>query len=178
MGHSQGGLIAFQWWLYNKPPSNLLRALSLDSPINGACSQLVLFPGPCLTPPTYPPYQTDRLKTDDPRYLGVDAARGESFRFVGTFGDSPAGGYQSGVFTLEHQLLFDYSTYSASQIESACANPYNEAGCPVPVPPDHLSECPVNLPGQPSWETAAAHYVEKFCPGDVAYFDNTFGLNY
>jgi hypothetical protein len=110
--------------------------------------------------------------------LDLDANNGESFRFIGTYGDSPAGGYQSGVATLEHQLLFDYRQYPVAQVESLCANPLNETGCPAPSPPNHISECPVNLANSPRWENDAAHFIEKFCPGDVAYFNRTLGLSY
>jgi len=184
MGHSQGGLIASTWWAcanassvpdycnggkFQTTVNNSVGAVfSLDSPINGACLQLII----CTGPPSYPTY-TDRT-TFDPQLLGIDASDHDLFHFIGTWGDSPAGGYQSGTETIEHQLLFDYSHYSHTTIDSLCANPNNESGCPLSTPPDHLSECPVNNP--PTWATA--HYVEKFCPGDVDYFNSVLGLYY
>ena len=131
---------------------------------------------PCAGPPTYPRYAWRTIL--DPLFLALDSDRGESFRFIGTYGDSPLEGYQTGAKTLEHQLLFNYRQYSPSQIESLCANPMNEAGCPAPAPPNHISECPVRLASSPDWQNKAAHFVEKFCPGDVAYFNATLGLSY
>ncbi len=173
MGHSQGGLIAFTWWNKYPLPRLFDAGFSLDSPINGACLKVVFA---CLGPPTYPKY-SDRQK-NDPQWLAADAAQGDSFQFIGTYGDSPAGGYQSGAETLQHQLLFDYNTYSSDQINQLCANPFSENSCPAPAPPDHISECPVGYPGEPSWESSIDHFVEKFCPGDVTYVNNVLGLSY
>ncbi len=61
-GHSQGGLIAFRWWLkwwlkwgvnYRRGygHTGVYRLFSLDSPINGVCASAV-----CLGPPGYPSY--------------------------------------------------------------------------------------------------------------------------
>jgi hypothetical protein len=198
MGHSQGGLVAFEWWACSQVhggdcrnvkstlPSSFVHAFSLDSPINGACGAHIPVVGPCLGPPSYPPYELRVVF--DPAYLLLDASQGEQFRFIGTYGDSPLGGYQSGSETLEHQMLFNYcsggffsscppSSYSTSQIESLCADPNNEAGCPAGAP-DHISDCPVNLSTSPAWENAAAHYVEKFCPGNINYFNKALGLAY
>jgi hypothetical protein len=190
MGHSQGGLIAYEWWLCAQTDSSLKdvrnkvchglttslpatfrSAFSLDSPINGACKETPIISFGCGGPPSYPPYgQRDSY---DPAVIAVDVAQGNPFRFIGSYGDSPAGGYQSGAKTLEHQLLFDYNTYSESQIESLCADPNHEAGCPV-ARPDHLSECPVDQ--TLSWETA--HYVEKYCPKDVSFVNGVLFLPY
>jgi hypothetical protein len=195
MGHNQGGLIAFQWWQKNrtKLPPKFLAAFSLDSPINGVCiPPLAGLLGPaCLGLPSYPDYLKEiSTKSDDPSYLQQDSSSGEQFHFIGTYGDPvniPVLGnaYGSGGETLEHQLLFDYNTYSSSQVESKCgnfalANPVDESGCPAPAPPDHISQCPVSLPLSltPDWEQAAAHYVVKFCPGNVNYFNHTLGLSY
>ena len=190
MGHSQGGLIAYEWWmcaqssqsldkvrnkvchgLHTSLSANLLRAYSLDSPINGACKETPVISFGCGGPPSYPPY--GQRDTYDPPVISVDMAQGNPFRFIGSYGDSPADGYQSGAKTLEHQLLFDYNTYSASRIETLCADPNHESGCPI-APPDHLSECPVDQ--TLSWQTA--HYVEKYCPGDVSFFNQGLFLPY
>jgi hypothetical protein len=213
MGHSQGGLIAFEWWLcsqtrgneckstHTQLPPNFLLGMSLDSPINGACGGLSFF---CVGPPSYPPYGDRDHRDRDHTYLSLDASVNgliDPFRFIGTFGDSPIGGYQSGSQTLEHQLLFDYQSHPETSVESLCSNSLDESGCPAPEPPDHISDCPVandpdndgddnvnegdssvSVPfddGPPlmaSWETA--HYVEKYCPGNVAYFNASVGLSY
>jgi hypothetical protein len=185
MGHSQGGLIAFTWWLcsqiiggychnlHTHLPQNFLQGFSLDSPINGACAL-----GACVGPPSYPPYQFRQAY--DPLYLRVEARASNSFRFAGTYGDSPAGGYQSNAETLQHQMLFPYShTMTSDAVNDLCSNPFDESRCPAPAPPDHISTCPVKLGLVsliPDWATA--HYVVKYCPDDVAYFNNTLGLNY
>lgn len=190
MGHSQGGLIAYEWWMCSQGsslpegirnkvcqgletslPPKFWRGFSLDSPINGACAETPIISFGCGGPPSYPPYE--QRASFDPIVLSVDDSQGDPFRFIGSYGDSPAGGYQSGAKTLEHQLLYDYNTYSDSQTESRCGEPSAESGCPIGKP-DHLSECPVDqtLP----WETA--HYVEKFCPGDVKFFDDSLHLSY
>lgn len=172
MGHSQGGLIAYEWWLCSHDrsalkalnsvckglqtslPANFIRGFSLDSPINGACVQTPVISFGCGGPPSYPPFdQRDKI---DPRVLALDQADGELFQFIGSLGDSPASGYGSGAETLEHQLLYDYNSSPAKTVS----------------PPDHVSECPVEK--TLSWETA--HYVEKYCPGDVKYFNSALNL--
>jgi len=188
MGHSQGGLIAFEWWACSHGglpqsaakdcggtrttlPPNFVAGFSLDSPINGACGQ-ALGHGPCIGPPTYPDYGERAAR--DAAYVSLDSRGGRSFYFIGTYGDSPIGGYQSGAKTLAHQLLF---TEPESAIDSACGNPLKESACPA-APLDHISDCPVDsVPNLPAWEKSAAHYVEKFCPGNVNYFNTVLGLS-
>jgi hypothetical protein len=175
VGHSQGGLIAFSWWRTYSIPRSFDQGFSLDSPINGINPCI---PGVCVTLPSYPKYQ-DRQK-NDPGWLAADTGPDTAFHFIGTYGDplgiGPIKFYGTGAETLEHQMLFDYNTYSASQIESACAKPLDESGCPAPSPPDHISECPILF--FPDWEQDAGHFVEKFCPGDVTFVDNVLGLPY
>jgi hypothetical protein len=116
-------------------------------------------------------------------------------------------GYNVGSMTLEHEMLFDYNAFRAGTIESRCSNALQEGSCPIPGAFDHISDCPVandpdndgddslnsdfdrafvgddeggkvnNLTGliEP-WETA--HFVEKYCPGNVNYFNSTLGLSY
>jgi len=187
MGHSQGGLIAYEWWMCAQGnikgadkvcqgtttslPAHFRGAFSLDSPINGACAGPAPFGFGCAGPPSYPPYGA--RKSIDPQVISVDDAQNDPFHFIGSFGDSPVGGYQDGAKTLEHQMLFDYNSYSEDQIESLCGNTSNESSCPV-AKPDHLSDCPVDQ--TLSWETA--HYVEKYCPGDVSFVNGALFLLY
>ena len=187
MGHSQGGLIAFEWWACSHNglpqsaakdcggvrttlPPNFVAGFSLDSPITGACGQA--FGHGCFGPRSYPEY--DQRAARDPAYVHLDAPGGRPFYLIGTYGDSPIGGYQSGTKTLEHQLLF---TAPESAIDSACGDPRDESACPA-APPDHISDCPVDgVPNLPEWEKSAAHYVEKFCPSNVNYFNTVLGLS-
>jgi hypothetical protein len=174
LGHSQGGLIAFTWWHTYALPRYFDAGFSLDSPINGTCVSIA-----CLHPPSYPKY--DDRETNDPKWLATDVKQGYSFHFIGTYGDPASLGglplFGAGVETLQHMLLFHYSnTLTPDVINQLCGNPSNEGGCPAP-PPDHISECPITS-ASPNWEKDAGHYVEKFCPGDVEYFNNTLGLQY
>jgi hypothetical protein len=116
-------------------------------------------------------------------------------------------GYQTGAEELQHQLLFNYNNVSSDTINKSCYDSLNEGGCPIIRPWDHISECPVaddadndqddtingGLPpldltdgvlGDPGdgpnllegWETA--HFVEKYCPGNVRFFNSRLGLSY
>jgi hypothetical protein len=175
MGHSQGGLIAWTWWQEHRP-SRPVKALSLDSPINGVCVTIL-----CLGPPTYPEWE--EREEEDPKLLALDDSEADDFRFVGTWGDpvevGPAHAYGTGPETLEHQQLFSYSdTLTADQIQQDCPSGSNShTGCPAPEPPDHISECPITS-NDPSWEQKEGHFVVKFCPGDVAFFNGLLGLSY
>jgi len=176
VGHSQGGLIAFRWWQkwWLKSGVNFRRAsgqtgvyrlFSLDSPINGVCASAV-----CVGPPGYPSYGLRQAL--DPLALTLDERSGNAFRFLGTVGDTvptPIGNSYgpSGNENLQHQLLFDYSHCSDS----------SGVTCPAPAPPDHISDCPIT-PQSPSWEQQSQHFVVKFCPGNVTYFNKTLGLSY
>jgi hypothetical protein len=116
-------------------------------------------------------------------------------------------GYQTGAEELQHQLLFNYDQVSSHEINDRCHDSLNEGGCPIVRPWDHISECPVaddadndqddtingGLPpfdltdglfGNPgdgpnlveSWEEP--HFVEKYCPGNVRFFNSKLGLSY
>jgi len=203
MGHSQGGLIAFEWWLCSRVrggicgdlqtafTDNLVGAFSLDSPINGIASPY--------SPAGYPQWGSDSLRTEEAQALNEDEAQGFRFHFIGTFDDRvqipvtvpvpgpcfPAGvcittttfpAYGVGIETLEHQLLLKLN-YTDSQIQSQCGDPSHEDGClAAPSPPDHISEC--SIPQDSSWENTVGHFVVKYCPGNVAYFNHTLGLSY
>jgi hypothetical protein len=199
VGHSQGGLVAFAAWeawrSANQTPPQLDKVFTLDSPINGVCPMAPL----CLGPPTYPDYNARGQSNQDPTYLSDDGSSGEQVRFIGTYNDSPFvptvfgqyNAYGTGAETLEVQMLFNYQgntdlqiKESYAQVEATCANSSNESGCPV-APPDHISECTVdyyNIPGHtptmPIWVGLTGHFVVKYCPGDVAYFNQTLGLQY
>jgi hypothetical protein len=176
VGHSQGGLIAFRWWQkwWLKWGVNFRRAsghtgvyrlFSLDSPINGVCASAV-----CVGPPGYPSYGL--RQTLDPLALTLDERSGNAFRFLGTVGDTvptPIGNSYgpSGDENLQHQILFDYSHCSDS----------SGITCPAPAPPDHISNCPITSQS-PSWAKQSQHFVVKFCPLDVTYFNTALGLSY
>jgi len=180
VGHSQGGMVAWKWWQDYSHPQNLVAGFSLDSPINGGCVSI----GPCVGPVGYPGWDT-RVYSDGGE-LNTDGQFGNNFHFVGTYGDSlPVGPFHlyggSGAENLEHNLLFPYGGINpfglqVDQVESRCSNPSDESNCPAPSPPDHISECPIV--SAPTWEEKAAHFVVKFCPGNVDFFDHTLGLSY
>ena len=120
------------------------------------------------------------------------------------FGTNIIPGYQLGAQTLDHQLLFNYDAFPGGTVDFECADSLDESSCPITQPFDHISECPVsNDPdrdldmvgydhldsdrdggsggddgGSPvaPWETA--HFVEKYCPGNVSYFNSQLGLSY
>ena len=176
VGHSQGGLIAFDWWQKwwlkwganfrrGSGHTGVYRLFSLDSPINGVCASVV-----CAGPPGYPSYGVRQQV--DPVLLSLDERGGDAFRLLGTVGDTvptPIGDSYgpSGDQNLQHQLLFDYPHCSDS----------SGITCPAPAPPDHVSDCPITSQS-PSWVQQSQHFVVKFCPGDVKYFDKTLGLSY
>ena len=193
MGHSQGGLIAFEWWRRywlkwgasskaGYDHTHVSRLFSLDSPINGVCATT-----DCFGPPGYPDYG---LRDDecldllchqpnpdyDPTLLALDRQAGEPFRFIGTVGDHVvAKGFDAygppGEENLQHQLLFQYGPCEGG-IAGLAKNP---EACPAPAPPDHISDCPIT-DQSPQWVKDDAHFIEKFCPGNAAYFDQTLGL--
>jgi hypothetical protein len=183
IGHSQGGMIAWKWWQDYPHPRNLAFGFSLDSPINGGCVGGNSHQATCLGPIGYPGWGT-RVYSDHSE-LNFDAEHGNRFRFIGTYGDSleligPIALYGStGAENLEHTLLFPYGGLNplglqVSTVENVCADPLNESHCPAPAPPDHISNCPIGKK-PPPWEVA--HFVVKYCPGDVAYINNTIGLS-
>ena len=177
LGHSQGGLVAFEWWLSfgrSAPAGSAAAAVqnvfTLDSPINGVCVSPV-----CLGPLGYPDYgnrDNPSNPNNDFALLAADAASGDPVRFLGTSGDTVpilplVGGYGSaGSENLQHELLVTGSN---------CSDQANNADCPSP--PDHVSGCPIDA-SSPSWVNDDQHFIVKFCPDDVAYFNNTLGLSY
>jgi hypothetical protein len=193
MGHSQGGLIAFDWWKkwwlkwgdsYHAgyTQTHVIRLFSFDSPINGACATPA-----CLAPPGYPLYPL-RFITDPSLLLRDRKAqggtpRGDPFNFIGTVGDAigitdpvlhlftVADAYgPPGEENLQHQLLFAFGPCSAIG---------HGERCPHPQPPDHVSGCPIthNRPSQsPQWVKDDAHFIEKFCPENIKYFNQVLGL--
>lgn len=168
LGHSQGGLIAFDAWRDGLLPG-VAYLLSLDSPINGVCPSRDPFTHHCVGVPGYPEY--DSRVARDRGYFQQDHSG--VFRFIGTYGDSvyanvpviggPA--YGDGNETLQHQLLVKGDSCG----NSAGAN----ADCPDP--PDHISECDIPSMG---WIFDDQHFIVKFCPGNVAYFNQVLGLSY
>ncbi|MBV9280014.1 MAG: alpha/beta fold hydrolase [Chloroflexi bacterium] len=186
VGHSQGGLIAFRAWQRRILPPGI-RLFSLDSPINGVCPFRIKGGkygpvGQCVGPSGYPDYDS-RVSTDA-GYLTQDKAASYAFRLIGTWGDSviitikypdigPIGGgtiisgpaYGTGDETLQHELLVTGPT---------CADAKHNADCPDwPHSPDHISECPI--PGN-GWVKDDQHFIVKFCPGNIDYFNYTLGL--
>ena len=166
MGHSQGGLIAFDWWLAHGSDSvgkNVTHLFSLDSPINGVCVVSVVC---TLGPEGYPNYGFRTL--NDPGYLMADAQAEEPFRFLGTWGEQVVG-YGTGNDTLQVQLLITGDKCGDGTDNSAC-----------PAPPDHISGCPIPAIVGPPWITGSVnyHFVVKWCPDNVNYFNDTLGLTY
>ncbi len=171
MGHSQGGLIAASWWGSKHTAVNNYHVFTLDSPINGACAALSGIT-PCAGPPSYPTYEFRQFS--NPQMIKADADQGWPIRFLGTYGDSPAGGYGAGPDTLQHQLLFDYSPrLSSSDINRACGNPSNERNCPI-APSDFVTDpgCLTN------YDAPGAHYVVKHCPSNLVYINDVLRLKY
>ena len=209
IGHSQGGLIAFDAWRDGLLPG-ILHGFSLDSPINGVCRTLgyqppasapgslppavpgsIPVPGPapgsppdCVGPAGYNDFN-DRFHDDpndpnDPNDFRLDSSG--VFRFIGTWGDEvpisrtlvldgPA--YGTGDETLQHELLVKENR--------PCTTATNNAGCPSP--PDEIStwlnhaginECKIPDSG---WAKADQHFIVKFCPGNVNYFNTALGLS-
>jgi len=183
IGHSQGGLIAFETWRKHMLPGAVKHLFSLDSPINGVCGGQNLGL-PCLGPPGYPDYNA--RFSQDPNYLMQDGGSSPAFRFIGTLGDEVRAsvgpgstpGYETGTLTLQHQLLVTGLTCTGTDY----------ADCPSRV--DHVSEC--QLPEQPwvlnrvtpavtdqnRWIYDTGHFVVKWCPGNVDYFNRTLNLKY
>jgi hypothetical protein len=180
IGHSQGGLIAFETWRKHMLPGAVSHLFSLDSPINGACGGgfAGIHVTPCLGPPGYPAFDLDdpfARWARDRDYLGQDGGRDPVFRFIGTRGDevrvSALGntpGYGTKGETLQHQLL----------VTGPCRRG-NRSGCPSP--PDHVSECPVpegHVTRRHRWIYDDGHFIEKFCPGNIAYVNKVLRLPY
>jgi hypothetical protein len=184
VGHSQGGLIASDWWFGgdnafsgddNNPGTTtnntgVTNVFTLDSPINGVCTSAA-----CLNVPGYPDFNPAQTRfARDRDQLRRDAAAGYPVRFVGTFGDTvpiPPGGFGAyglpGPDNLQHELLVT---------GSQCAVSINyTADCPPPA--DHISGCPI-VPGSPGWVEDDQHFITKFCPDNVAYFNSVIGLSY
>jgi Fibronectin type III domain len=181
MGHSQGGLIAFDAWRHGLL-RDVAHLFSLDSPINGVCPVRVptstngfVCAGPADT--GYPAYD-DRFSRD-PGLFAKDRAEGEPFRFIGTNGDKVSisffsihqPSYGTGNETLQHQLLVRHG---------GCVSAKDDAGCPEDLKhprrwPDHISNCKIPDRG---WENDDQHFIVKFCPGNVTYFNQTLRLTY
>jgi hypothetical protein len=178
MGHSQGGLVAWEWWLKYTHPPEFRDAFALDSPINGVCVTIG-----CVKIASYPEWE--EREVNDPKYLTSELESGETFHFIGTYGDPvevPILGhaYGTGPETLEHQLLFPYNppTFTYEEVQALCADPSNESGCPAYGPIDHISACPLVESAVPSWEWHEGHYVVKYCPDDVAFVNKELKLQY
>ena len=168
VGHSQGGLVAFEAWRENKLAS-AYRLFSLDSPINGVCPTRIN--GACLEPPGYPAY--DSRVSRDQGYLPKDSGRSAPFRMIGTWDDEvvisllgvnlPAYGVEDA--TLQVELLQNgqpCSDLGSSPVTSGCPD--------SPTGPDHVSECKIPANG---WIRRDQHFIVKFCPKVVDYFNET-----
>jgi hypothetical protein len=170
LGHSQGGLIAWDWWLrHGAGNSQVARVFTLDSPINGVCATSV-----CLGPTGYPNYGL-RAKLDT-IWLRVEAHFGNPVRFIGTQGDTVPlfafiGGYgRSGPENLQHEILVTGDSCSSGGDQSAC-----------PAPPDHVSGCDIDADSpyaKTQWIQDDQHFITKFCPDNVNYVDGVLGLRY
>ncbi len=102
-------------------------------------------------------------------------------------------GYGIGSATLEAQMPFWYSTtdppspgtVTATDVEQNCtvkkgANggwPQVDSACPAPKQADYISPCPVDFFSVPQWIQDTGHFVVKYCPGVVEYFNSTLGLS-
>lgn len=189
VGHSQGGLIAFEAWRLGHL-AGVSHEFALDSPINGVCPARVsvnslppsvsvngLPPGIPVTPPEcvgpagYPRFDS-RFERDG-EYLSMDRSLGEPFRFIGTWGDSVevsaplVGGpaYGTGDETLQHELLVR---------PGQCSAPGQDSGCPEGASgPDHIGKCRIPDSG---WLKRDQHFVGKFCPDNITYFNEVLGL--
>lgn len=191
MGHSQGGLIAFDW--FNQHAGSLqgvTNLFSLDSPINGVDT-------PKGTPlPGYPDFQS-HVYYDTHLYLPLDRKLGFPFRFIGTWGDGikipvkigpidlgdtyAYGGPYSDE-TLQHQLLVTGPNCSINGITADCPrypngpdNVSGSLGASAPYP--HNLDCSITI-SSPAWVRSTSHFVVKFCPENVAYFNGVLSLPY
>ena len=188
IGHSQGGLIAFETWRQHMLPGTVHHLFSLDSPINGVCAGQNIGAPQCVGPPGYPAYATRFDRDTDPSYLRQDGGSNPAFRFIGTLGDevrvsnllgTPVStpSYGTGTDTLQVQLLVTGPNCTGT----------DHADCPTRV--DHVSQCalpeqrwvlnrvtPV-VTDQNRWIYDTGHFVVKFCPGNVAYFNASLGLS-
>ncbi len=175
MGHSQGGLIAFEWWLRfgaeaarGSAAAAVGDIFTLDSPVNGVC-----YTPFCLGPTGYPKYNPDKQRyARDRRHLEQDANAGDPVHLLGTSGDTVpifAGGAYgpAGKENLQHELMVT---------GPQCGDQGNNTDCPAP--PDHVSGCPIDPKTSPSWVNDDQHFIVKFCPDDVAYVNNALGLSY
>jgi len=172
VGHSQGGLVAFEAWQQNRLPGGT-HLFSLDSPINGVCPARIRIINRCVGPAGYPDY--DSRTSTDRAYLALDDRHRDPFRFIGTWGDTVAidkgpiqgPAYGTGNETLQHQLLVK---------GGQCVDSKHNSGCPDwQKGPDHISEC--RIPGS-GWVNRDQHFIVKFCPGNVDFFNRTLGLSY
>jgi hypothetical protein len=95
--------------------------------------------------------------------------------------------YGTGSETLEHQMPFWYSTqdppapntYTSDYIEGNCtvqSGAVMNPKCPVPEKADYLSTCPVDYYSVAQWLSDTGHFVVKYCPGVVGFFNDTLGL--
>ena len=183
MGHSQGGLIAFETWRKHMLPGAVHHLFSLDSPINGVCAGRNLGV-PCSGPPGYPAYSARFLV--DPTYLIQDGGSSPAFRFIGTLGDEvrvnlpgPAGstpGYETGNDTLQHQLLVTGSGCTASSHTDCTTRVDHISECQLPEQPWVLDRVTPAVTDQNRWIYDTGHFVVKWCPGNIAYFNNVLGL--
>ena len=170
MGHSQGGLIAWDWWLKHRAGHpEVVHVFTLDSPINGVCATAI-----CLGPTGYPNYGLRDIL--DSVWLKLEAHFGNPVRFIGTQGDTVPlfafiGGYgPSGTENLQHELLVTGSSCAYGSDQSAC-----------PAPPDHVSGCDIDtnsVYANTQWIQDDQHFITKFCPDNVNYFNRVLGLQY
>jgi hypothetical protein len=178
VGHSQGGLIAFLWWLQHGADTvakNVTNLFALDSPINGVCVAPV-FTGCTGGPEGYPDYSKRTDADHGPAYLATDAKTDNRFRFIGTWGEKVLG-YGIENNTLQVQLLVKGSPTDPQGAQ--CGYGTNNLACPSP--PDLISDCPIvpNSTNSNWWVTGPInyHFVVKWCPDDVAYFNKTLRLD-
>jgi len=101
--------------------------------------------------------------------------------------------YGIGAPTLEAQMPFWYSTtdppgpgtVTATDVEQNCTVkadknggwPQVDSHCPAPKEADKISPCPVDFFSVPQWIQDTGHFVVKYCPGVVDYFNSTLGLS-
>jgi hypothetical protein len=201
IGHSQGGLIAWMWWHAHPGADYVTHAFSLDSPINGVVAQFSPQPGLVVEfdsplPPGYPKF-SPRV-AHDKGYLKQDASYfdpfgvSDPFRFVGTWGDSPAVKLCLGLLTQFGCVGRDLGTvysyggpngpYSDETLQhellvsgASCNNQGTTTACPSP--PDHVSGCSIS-DSSLDWIKEDSHFIVKFCPNVVSYFNSTLRLRY
>jgi hypothetical protein len=181
IGHSNGGLVAEQWWLLygSNNRHGVDQVFALDSPLNGTLNPFCAISALCGTPHVlgvgkkladfYLQLWIDQ-STNDPRYVALDA-KNDLFTPIGTYGDpvydppdSPLG-FKVGHFGLVSQLYYS---------EPSCADSIFDLSSPSCslVGKDFVDPCgPLDDGSPPFFGVPGSlwlHSVVKNCPGVIA----------